>query len=91
MHRCSSEVFSHDRALTSGPVAIGFLAAQLVAMSLAVALLFTRPAREWFYNTQSNGAPGARSSGAAPHLATACMHDAQATGLTVDHDRTVAP
>lgn len=56
-----SEVFSHDCALTSGPVAIGFLSAQLMAMSVAVALLFTRPAREWFYNTRSDGAPGARS------------------------------
>jgi hypothetical protein len=44
-----SEVVSHDRALTSGPVVIGFLAAQLLAMSLAVALLFTRTAREWFH------------------------------------------
>ena len=54
-----AEVFSHDGALTSGPVAIGFLAAQLMAMSVAAALLFTRPAREWFYNARSNGAAGA--------------------------------
>ena len=44
-----SEVFAHDRALSSGPVAIGLLAAQLLAMSLGVALLFTRTAREWFH------------------------------------------
>jgi hypothetical protein len=48
------EVFSHDHALTSGPVAIGFLAAQLMAMTLAIALLFTRPARDWFHHTRSN-------------------------------------
>jgi hypothetical protein len=53
------EVCSHDRALTSGPVAIGFQAAQLMAMSLAVALLFTRAACEWFHRTPSNGAAGA--------------------------------
>jgi hypothetical protein len=35
--------------LTSSPIAIGFLAAQLVAMSLAVALLFTRAARKCFH------------------------------------------
>jgi hypothetical protein len=53
------EVFSHDRGLASGPVAIGFLAAQLMAMSFAVAMLFTRAAREWFQHTPSNGTAGA--------------------------------
>jgi hypothetical protein len=47
------EVFSHDRALTSGPIAVGLLAAQLMAMPAAVALLFTRVAREWFRTTDS--------------------------------------
>jgi len=47
------EVFSHDRALTAGPIAVGLLAAQLMAMSVAVALLFTRAAGEWFRTTDS--------------------------------------
>ena len=54
------EVFSHDRALTSGLVAIGLLAAQLLATSLAVALLFTPAARSWFHQTRSNHAAGDR-------------------------------
>jgi hypothetical protein len=53
-----SEIFSHDRALTSGPVVVGFLTVQLMAMSLAVALLFTRAAHEWFRHAPSNGAGG---------------------------------
>lgn len=42
------EVLSHDHAMKAGALAICLMGAQIVTMTIAVALLFTRAARAWF-------------------------------------------
>ena len=60
-----AELFSHERTMAAGELASVLMIVQLLAMTVAIAFLFTRAAQAWF-RACSSDSPGSRSTRANP-------------------------